>query len=290
MQAIIENVKDLIGEVGTGLGNALVDAFAKGEVAADAFSNTLKTDMQNAIKSMISDTVYNNTIKKTIEAMYAELGQIQSGVDKDGNANTPLDEYMKQMQANALMADKYKDSKMMQMLTFGKTSDAVTAETKDWYNKSGLTLLNVTWEQFLKGSADDFEDWANQLKTIMSSQVLQKYSVDLQEAEKIAEQEMKQMMEAAGLSSGFENEAQTASAKKSEALASVTQDSVDEMNGRLTAIQAHTFNISENTNMLVDYTNSILANVMQINTNTQRLAAIEQSLKDINSYGIKVKA
>lgn len=290
LQAIIENVKDLIGEVGTGLGNALVDAFAKGEVAADAFSNTLKTDMQNAIKSMISDTVYNNTIKKTIEAMYAELGQIQSGVDKDGNANTPLDEYMKQMQANALMADKYKDSKMMQMLTFGKTSDAVTAETKEWYNKSGLTLLNVTWEQFLKGSADDFEDWANQLKTIMSSQVLQKYSVDLQEAEKIAEQEMKQMMEAAGLSSGFENEAQTASAKKSEALASVTQDSVDEMNGRLTAIQAHTFNISENTNMLVDYTNSILANVMQINTNTQRLASIEQSLKDINSYGIKVKA
>lgn len=290
LQAIIENVKDLIGEVGTGLGNALVDAFAKGEVAADAFSNTLKTDMQNAIKSMISDTVYNNTIKKTIEAMYAELGQIQSGVDKEGNANTPLDEYMKQMQANALMADKYKDSKMMQMLTFGKTSDAVTAETKEWYNKSGLTLLNVTWEQFLKGSADDFEDWANQLKTIMSSQVLQRYSVDLQEAEKIAEQEMKQMMEAAGLSSGFENEAQTASAKKSEALASVTQDSVDEMNGRLTAIQAHTFNISENTNMLVDYTNSILANVMQINTNTQRLASIEQSLKDINSYGIKVKA
>lgn len=290
LQAIIENVKDLIGEVGTGLGNALVDAFAKGEVAADAFSNTLKTDMQNAIKSMISDTVYNNTIKKTIEAMYEELGQIQSGVDKEGNANTPLDEYMKQMQANALMADKYKDSKMMQILTFGKTSDAVTAETKEWYNKSGLTLLNVTWEQFLKGSADDFEDWANQLKTIMSSQVLQKYSVDLQEAEKIAEQEMKQMMEAAGLSSGFENEAQTASAKKSEALASVTQDSVDEMNGRLTAIQAHTFNISENTNMLVDYTNSILANVMQINTNTQRLASIEQSLKDINSYGIKVKA
>ena len=280
LQLVIENVKDLIGEVGTGLGNALVDAFAKGEVAADAFSNTLQTDIQNAIKSMISDTVYTNTIKPTIDKMYEDLGQIQSG---------DAAEAMMQVQTTAKMAEKFKNSKMMQMLTFGKTSDAVTAETKDWFDKSGLGLINVSFEQFMKGTTEDMADWANQLKTIMSANILNAYSVDIKAAEELAEQEMKQMMEAAGLASGFENDA-TASAKKSEGLQAVTQDSVDEMNGRLTAIQAHTFNLSENTNMLVDYTNSILNNVMQINTNTQRLAAIEQSLKDIYNYGIKVKA
>lgn len=289
LQLVIENVKDLIGEVGTGLGDALVDAFAKGEVAADAFSNTLQTDIQNAIKSMISDTVYTNTIKPTIDKMYAELTKIQSGIDENGNAAIPVDEYMMQMQTTAKMAEKYKNKSYMTQMLAGVPYDSTMASTKDWFDKSGLSLINVSFEQFMKGTTEDMADWANQLKTIMSANILNAYSVDIKAAEELAEQEMKQMMEAAGLASGFENDA-TASAKKSEGLQAVTQDSVDEMNGRLTAIQAHTFNLSENTNMLVDYTNSILNNVMQINTNTQRLAAIEQSLKDIYNYGIKVKA
>ncbi len=83
-------------------------------------------------------------------------------------------------------------------------------------------------------------------------------------------------------------------------IATASQDSVDELNGRMTTVQGHTFDIAENTRMLLATTNEILKGVVGIERNTgnvhTRLSVVEQHLKsvkdtvgDIALKGIKIK-
>ena len=83
-------------------------------------------------------------------------------------------------------------------------------------------------------------------------------------------------------------------------IATASQDSVDELNGRMTAVQGHTYNIAENTRMLLATSNEILKGVVGIERNTgnvhARLTVVEQHLKsvkdtvgDIALKGIKIK-
>lgn len=70
-------------------------------------------------------------------------------------------------------------------------------------------------------------------------------------------------------------------------IATASQESVDELNGRATAIQGHTYSISENTKTLVANTTSILASVMNIESNTgvmaQDLVAIHADIKNVRA-------
>lgn len=83
-------------------------------------------------------------------------------------------------------------------------------------------------------------------------------------------------------------------------IATASQESVDELNGRTTAIQGHTYSINENTKQLVVTSNLILQSVMNIETETtgfgQRLQRMETNLKsvkdsldDINLKGLKLR-
>lgn len=83
-------------------------------------------------------------------------------------------------------------------------------------------------------------------------------------------------------------------------IATASQESVDELNGRATAIQSHTYSISENTKLLLSTTQGILRSVMNIETETNgfgaRLTRMENNLKavavsvdDIATKGIRLK-
>ena len=102
---------------------------------------------------------------------------------------------------------------------------------------------------------------------------------------------LKEMMEKAN---------QSAREGASQGIAQASQDSVDELNGRATAIQGHTYSISENTKLLLNNTQAILQSVMHIENETNgmgaRLARIEtqtknmgNTLDDIALRGIKLK-
>ncbi len=86
----------------------------------------------------------------------------------------------------------------------------------------------------------------------------------------------------------------------SSGIANASQDSVDELNGRATAIQGHTYSISENTKLLLNTANLILQSVLNIESNTDglsdRVAGVESSVKEIKDTvndialkGIKIK-
>lgn len=79
-------------------------------------------------------------------------------------------------------------------------------------------------------------------------------------------------------------------------IATASQESVDELNGRMTAVQGHTYSISENTRLLVANTGAILQSVLAIESNTERLSSVEANIKNMNSTlndfaikGIKIK-
>lgn len=83
-------------------------------------------------------------------------------------------------------------------------------------------------------------------------------------------------------------------------IATASQESVDELNGRATAIQGHTYNICEYTKQLVTTTNLILQSVLNIESETtgfgSRLERMESNLKgvkdtvdDIAIKGIKIQ-
>lgn len=78
-------------------------------------------------------------------------------------------------------------------------------------------------------------------------------------------------------------------------IAQASQDSVDELNGRMTAVQGHTYSINENTKLLVSTTNAILESVINIDRNTDGLSAKVDALgsqiramrSDVNDIAIK---
>ena len=83
-------------------------------------------------------------------------------------------------------------------------------------------------------------------------------------------------------------------------IATASQDSIDELNGRMTAVQGHTFAISEHTRQLTATTGLILQSVVNIESETNgfgaRLARMEASVKrtsdtleEIALTGVKIK-
>lgn len=83
-------------------------------------------------------------------------------------------------------------------------------------------------------------------------------------------------------------------------IATASQESVDELNGRATAIQSHTFSIMENMKLLLATTQALLKCVMNIEAETEgfgsRLSRMEGNLKELNdnigdivSKGIRLK-
>lgn len=121
------------------------------------------------------------------------------------------------------------------------------------------------------------------------------------DAVKVAQEEYKKAAEMFK-KDGFDLTADSTASREAsqKGIATASQDSVDELNGRMTAVQGHTFDIAENTRMLLATTNEILKGVVGIERNTgnvhTRLSVVEQHLKsvkdtvgDIALKGIKIK-
>lgn len=148
-------------------------------------------------------------------------------------------------------------------------------EMKKWYNA-------VTKEMEDKGGEldkDRIEYYQEQYRKIVDAGIA--------ESERIAEM------------TGYDGgEAGREASKKG--IATASQDSVDELNGRATAIQGHTFSINENTKLLTSITSDILRSVINIDHNTEDIPArmvgmeatirgLKSSVDDIAMKGIKIR-
>ena len=81
--------------------------------------------------------------------------------------------------------------------------------------------------------------------------------------------------------------------------ATMSQDSADELNGRFTVIQSHTFAIVESMKLMQTYSASQLKHLAGIETNTASLSRLEKiegdisimksGIDDMNIKGIKIR-
>lgn len=92
------------------------------------------------------------------------------------------------------------------------------------------------------------------------------------------------------------DEGESTRAASSKGIAQASQSSVDELNGRMTAVQSHTFSINQHLASVVNITSQILAKVTSIDTNTaelyeinDRISRMSSTLDDIFTRGIRIK-
>ena len=81
---------------------------------------------------------------------------------------------------------------------------------------------------------------------------------------------------------GIDLSGDTTRTGSSKGIASASQDSIDELNGRATVIQGHTFKMNGNVRDLRVNSDVIMNNVAEIAVNTRRLEGIEINLSALN--------
>lgn len=76
-------------------------------------------------------------------------------------------------------------------------------------------------------------------------------------------------------------------------VSNMTQDTAEELNGRMTQIQSHTFSMSENVRQLTEFSNEQLVMLQSINANTAEIVKNQKNmatqLTDIQLRGLKLK-
>lgn len=216
-------------------------------------------DLENQIEetgAKINET-YNKLIEDIIGGSYQDIADqlgdafieaFQNGEDAAEAWGEAVDK---------IVADVIKRMFIQQFLT-QRISDVFAKYKDKWLDENGNTSYDkvmASMESFgndLKKAGDDFsEEWQELMKN--------DYFKEL-----------------------FGGDATREAAQKG--IQSISQDSADEMNGRLTAMQGHTYSINENTKLLVQINQNMLYAVLEIQDNTERIyrymAVIEQELAE----------
>lgn len=218
MAQVVDNlINNLLGgdafQLADKLGDALFDAFSKGEDAAKAFGDTVDEVIRNMVKKLLIQQFLEEPIRKAI--------------------------------------DKYKK-----------------AVTKDGEVSIDEMLANIG---ILKDALSGIGDVANTLPKILED-TLSKLGIDIDDA-------------LGGQRKG---------------IAAASQDSIDELNGRATAIQTHTAMIAAGTARLTSLAQSTFDQLVEVarmvkegNATRQRIesatVSMEIKMRDFETQGIKVR-
>lgn len=110
---------------------------------------------------------------------------------------------------------------------------------------------------------------------------------EIAEIERLAEEAQQAIEDQFGWAESLFDDTDREGSKKG--IATASQESVDELNGRMTAVQGHTFSISENTAIIRDNVAAILGSVRRIESNTEELHSIRTAINDIQIQGVRIK-
>lgn len=221
-------------------------------------------EMANIINEMLEDIIGH-----TAEDLSSELGNAFFDAAEQGADG--LEMYRKK--ANEVVADILKRMLIQQYLEpeIGKIFDTYKAK---WFPNGKFAGINA-----VINSAKQLEADLNRTGEIFN----QMYS---------------------GLSDGLKGYFATTEELSREAsqkgIANASQETVDELNGRTTAIQGHTYSIAENMKMLLNVASQILNAVLNIESETEglgeRMNKIEgyakdtkEGIEELVTKGVKIK-
>ncbi len=216
-------------------------------------------ELENQIEetgAKINET-YNKLIEDIIGGSYQDIADqlgdafieaFQNGEDAAAAWGEAVDK---------IVADVIKRMFIQQFLT-QRISDVFAKYKDKWLDENG----NTSYDKVMAS----MEDFGN----------------DLKNAGNEFSEEWQKLMQDDYFKELFAGDVTREAAQKG--IQSISQDSADEMNGRMTAIQSHTYTINENTKLLVQINQNMLSAVLEIQDNTERIyrymAGIEQEMSD----------
>lgn len=252
------------GKLNKELAQSILDNKTLDETSKKALQSALTyaQDYEDALKSL-SDyltSVFGSLGQDMMTAITDNLGDTQSALDKfaDNSAKT-IEKLMTDIAYSMFLADK-----------FTKLSDDVKAIITD---KSLSPQDQAAKETALLG---DF--YSNVGANVEAANKFLQNSKD------------------AASKAGFDLWNETTREATTKGFASMNQGSADELNGRFTVIQGHTFKITEGMDILKANSTQALKHLAGIETNTARLEAVESGINavklgidTINMKGVKLQ-
>lgn len=208
----------------------------------------------------------------------------------DGIETTVEDNAEKAKEAiNGITFDGFRENFLDALLDMEEGAEGLAESIEEDIRKAmyEALLTDDAFENQMKSLYDDLADAieAGDTREIdrIKSAILNLYDMQEEKAREIDEK------------LGYEASSSRSASEKG--IAQASQSSVDELNGRATAIQSHTFSINQHLASLVSINAQILGRVSSIDGKASRLEAIERSLdymrsdiSDIVTRGINVKA
>lgn len=285
LQSQIEDLADAIET----LGEKVDDVYSKDASALIEKQNEMLRQQKILIQNQIKEEESKKkTDKNRIDEWQKQIEEIDKTIAE--NSKKAEDAIFGQDIQNAIenFADAYASA-------WEQNIDAATS-AKDTVKSMMQNMVKESIKAALQSSAS-MEKIRNKLKEFFADNVLSGWEQDY--IYNMAEELQKQLDEQFGWAKSlFEGDSERTASQKG--IASASQESIDELNGRATAIQSHTFSINENTKTILATTQAILRSVMNIETETSgfgsRLERIEGNIKEMNNTigdmatrGIKLK-
>ncbi len=273
MQKAVGRIADEFGKIEYSAGKALgTDKYkqARGDLENMAQQQIHLQEQINAEKSKKSSKQDSKKIKEAeqkIEELRGRMAEVTNKLVEDiiGGSSEKIAEQL----GNAFI-EAFQKGEDGAKAWGDKVNDIINDITKRMLIKQFLSKpIAEAVDEFKKGTFDKGKYKGDEALHIAKEKLRLKLVDAKEQMEKINFQEF-------GLTQDPEREG-----SRGRGIATASQESVDELNGRATAIQSHTYSISEMTKLLVANTNNILKSVQGIETNTQKLHAMESNLSDL---------
>lgn len=252
------------------LAEMLPELFTGGKLNMELLEQFQNSDMYDKLskdnRALIDDLIanwqlYNDAVEASNEYLKSIFGELGNEIN-----NAIVDAFENGTDAALAFGDAA--GKMLENLI---TQIGYTAYIAPIMSKAMAEV------EALNGRGMSSEDYLNELMRIVGDAMdaaeaaVDGYNEYLTEADKRAE------------SYGINTFDDTSVEASRRGIAQASQQSIDELNGRATAIQSHTFSIMEGTKQLTRDSAQILRHLAGIEDNTSRLEAMEHSLKRMDS-------
>lgn len=253
---------------------------------------------KDALAKFIGSEVYD----KLPDKVKASLKEVQKAQEEFAEQTKELEGYLR-----GVFGDLGNDLMTDIVDAFRSGEDASESFAKSVSKTLEKLVSNMIFSSVF---SDTFKRAEGEMKALMSKGASQEEFIDfysqlMGQVKALKGQADKQLEDAkrAGAEKGLNlfTPDDTKSGERREAsrkgLAQASQDSIDELSGRATAIQGHTYDIATYTQQLVTTSGAILGRVTEIRDNTNRLERIEgatdklrRSMDEITIKGIKVRS
>ena len=248
----------------------LPELFTGGELNMELLEQFQNSDMYNKLskenRALIDDLIanwqlYNDAVEASNDYLKGIFGELGNEIN-----NAIVDAFENGTDAALAFGDAA--GKMLENLIkqIGYTAYIAPIMSKAMEEVGNLNMSSMS-----------AEDYLNELMRIVgdamdaAEDAVEGYNQYLTEADKRAESYGINTFNDAGVEASRRG------------IAQASQESIDELNGRATAIQSHTFSIMEGTKQLTRDSAQMLRHLAGIENNTSRLEAMESSLKRMES-------